>query len=234
MKNDAETQQLIEALASAMPDLDETQQHLAVTLYRTLAEGRPVELSRLATRAGLGESLVRETVESWTGVFRDDEGRIVGFWGLALPEMAHRLEVDGVGIYTWCAYDPLFIVPLLGTPGRVESNDPVTGETVSLTVTPEGVEEVSPPGAEVSFLTPDEPWGHDVIQTFCHYVHFFASKDSGHQWVEQHAGTRLFSVEEAFEIGRGTNQHTFGAALVLTEKETENDSTHRPHEAVRA
>ena len=119
MKNDAETQQLIEALASAMPDLDETQQHLAVTLYRTLAEGRPVELSGLATRAGLGESLVRETVESWTGVFRDDEGRIVGFWGLALPEMAHRLEVDGVGIYTWCAYDPLFIVPLLGTPGRV-------------------------------------------------------------------------------------------------------------------
>ncbi len=235
MATNSQIQHLIEALASAMPDLDENEQLLAVTIYRALAEGSPVDVPQLASRSGLDAAFVQQTIESWPGVFRDEQDRIVGFWGLALPEMPHRLQVDGVGIHTWCAYDPLFIVPLLGRSGRVESKDPVTGERIALTVTPDGVEDISPPGAVVSFLTPDEPWGQDVIQTFCHFVHFFASRSSGDQWAEKHPGIGLFSVEDAFEIGRGTNPLTFGDVLRLAEnRETRNNRSHTPHEAVNA
>lgn len=205
------TTDLAEAISEAMPALDETEQRIAVTLYRALAKGRPVESAEIARRTALGLAQVDDVLHGWPGVFRDDDERIVGFWGLALPEMPHRFEVDGVGIYTWCAWDPLFIGPLLGKPGRVESRDPQTGETVSLTVTSEGVEDVSPAGAVVSFLTPDEPWGQDVIQGFCHYVLFFASRESGGQWVAEHPGTFLVSVDDAFEVGRRTNEKLFAA-----------------------
>jgi hypothetical protein len=36
------------------------------------------------------------------------------------------------------------------------------------------VEAVDPVGAEVSFLFPDGPFSPDVVQSFCHFVHFFA------------------------------------------------------------
>lgn len=207
--------QLTEAISQAMPTLDETEQRIALALYRALAEGRPVDHSEIARRGALDPKRVDETVRSWPGVFRDDEERIVGFWGLALPEMPHRFEVGGIKIHTWCAWDPLFIAPLLGKRGRVESRDPRTGETVSLMVTPEGVEDLSPDGAVVSFLMPDEPWDHDVIQGFCHYVLFFASRESGERWVAEHPGTFLVSVDDAFEVGRRTNERQFAHALAL-------------------
>lgn len=211
--SDSETvAKLAEAISQAMPTLDETEQRIAVTLYRALAEGRPVGHQEIARSSGLNAAQVKETLGGWPGVFRDDDERVVGFWGLALREMPHRFEVDGVGIYTWCAWDPLFIGPLLGKPARVESRDPQTGETVSLMVTPEGIEDLSPEGAVVSFLMPDEPWDHDVIQGFCHYVLFFASRESGQQWLTKHPGTFLVSVDDAFEVGRRTNAVQFGAS----------------------
>ena len=214
--NDSETvAQLTEAISQAMPTLDETEERIAVTLYRALAEGQPVETSEVAHRSGLSHARVDEVLGAWPGVFRDDDDRIVGFWGLAIPQMSHHFEIDGIGIHTWCAWDPLFIGPLLGKPGRVESRDPQTGETVSLTVTPDGVEDLSPNGAVVSFLMPDEPWDHDVIQGFCHYVLFFASRESGERWVAEHPGTFLVSVDDAFEVGRRTNERQFARALAL-------------------
>ena len=206
---------LAEAISAAMPALDETEQRLAVTLYRTLAEGRPVGHAELASRAGVTEARVDETLASWPGVYRDDDGRIIGFWGLALREMPHRFVVEEVELYTWCAWDPLFIGPLLGKPAHVTSQDPLTGEAVSLSITAEGAGEISPPGAVVSFLAPDQPWDQDIIQGFCHFVLFFASPASGTRWTASHPGTFLLSVGEAFEVGRHTNAEQFGHADAL-------------------
>ena len=72
--------------------------------------------------------------------------------------MAHRFHAEGgKPIYAWCALDPFLIVPAISRTARVESADPITGEPITMTVTPEGVEHVSPAFAVVSFLTPTRP-----------------------------------------------------------------------------
>jgi len=198
------------AIVRAMPRFEEDERRLATAIYRGLAEARPVRLTEAAERAGLGESRVRQIVDGMSGVYRDDAGDIIGFWGLALEKMPHRLEVDGREVTTWCAWDPLFIVPLLGVDGRVRSNDPRSGQEVSLTVSAGGVSQIDPIGAVVSFRVPDASWDDTVVHSFCHYVLYFTSRESGQRWVDDHPGTLLLSVEDAFEVGLEVAREVFG------------------------
>jgi alkylmercury lyase len=204
---------LVQALRSASRPLDAAGQRLAVALYRTLAEGRPVAAVELASRTGRSVEEVTATLDGWPNVFYDQHRQVIGFWGLALAEMAHRLEVAGRVLHAWCAWDPLFMVPLLDEPARVESTCPVTGRQVSLTVTPDGVSDVSPAEAVVSFLVPTRPWDDDVIGSFCHHVLYLASEQAGRRWMATHPGTFLLSVEQAFEVGRRFDLSRFGTAL---------------------
>jgi len=61
----------------------------------------------------------------------------------------------------------------------------------------------------VSFLLPDRAFDADVIQSFCHFVYFFASREAGEAWTSEHPGTFLLSLEEAFELGRLVNAMNF-------------------------
>ena len=158
-------------------------------------------------------SLVTEVLNSWPAVYFDDEKNVAGFWGLALGEMPHRFKVDGRQLYTWCAWDSLFIPELLGKTAEVESTCPISGEIISLTVSPTRVENVSPKSAKVSFLNPTTSFDMNVIAGFCHYVLFFNSEESGNEWIANHKDTFLLTLDEAHEIGRVTNKATFGAAL---------------------
>jgi len=203
-------EQLSEAILKAMPDLDATGRRVALALYHLLVKGQPVELAALAAHTGVPQKRVDEILAAWPGVFHDDRGRVIGFWGLALRDMPHGFEVDGTRILTWCAWDPLFIAPLLDKRARVDSRDPVSGETLTLTVTGEGVADLSHPGTVVSFLKPDAPWDHSVVQSFCHHVLFFTSAETGRQWTDGRDGALLLPVADAFEVGRRVNAGQFG------------------------
>ena len=145
---------LAQKVADAFPKLSASEQGIALGLYRLLAEGKPVSPDRVAQNLDLSTSLVREVLNSWPAVYFDDEKNVVGFWGLALGEMPHRFKVDGRQLHTWCAWDSLFIPEFLGKTAEVESICPISGEIVSLTIGPTGVENFSPDGAVVSFLSP--------------------------------------------------------------------------------
>ena len=80
-------------------------------------------------------------------------------------------------------------------------------------VSPGGVLETSHLAAIVSFLLPNRDFDADVIQSFCHFVHFFASAEAGQDWTAEHPGTFLLSLEEAFELGRLVNALNFPSAL---------------------
>lgn len=193
--------ELGDAMSAAVRDLADDEADVAVAVYRALAEGEPVPLAAIAAKTGFSQKRILEILDAWPGVFRDDEGRVIGFWGLAIPKMGHRFHMEGgKPIHAWCAIDPLLIVPVLGKPARVESKDPVTGDRITMTVTPDGVSDVSPSTAVLSFLIPKGELGHDVIQTFCHYVLNFTTVESGRRWTANHAGTMLLTPEEGFEL----------------------------------
>lgn len=144
-------------------------------------------------------------------VFYDDNGRIIGFWGLDLRETAHRFKLEGTLLYTWCAWDPLLAPLHGGVEARVESRCPVTGLTITLAVSPGRVGRVSPPEAVLSFVA-DCCDGADVITRFCRYVLLFASEEAARPWMAERPGTLILSIPERFQLGRRMNAHRFGLA----------------------
>ena len=202
---------LAEAVAEAEPYLDEPSRRVALATYRRLAEGTPAPVEDVAERAGEAVQLTGHLLGSWPGVFRDNRGDVVGFWGLTIGKLVptHTLEVEGRRLFAWCAWDTLFLPGVLAAEVHVESTCPETKETISLLVRPDGVAETSHPQAVVSFLLPSTAFDADVIQSFCHFVHFFASREAGEAWTAEHSGTFLLSLEDAFELGRLVNARNF-------------------------
>jgi alkylmercury lyase len=195
-------QHLSEAIAAATIDIDGQGRRIGIAVYNLLAQGDPVTPTEIAAHAREPEPVVVATLEAWPGVFWDDQSRVVGFWGLAIPEMDHRFQAEnGKPMYAWCALDPFLIVPVIRRPARVESNDPVTSELITMTVTPQGIKDLSPATTVVSFLAPNKPFDFDVIESFCHYVLNFASRESAERWASARDGIVLLPAAEAFEVG---------------------------------
>ena len=218
----ADQEQLFAPLAAADLQLDEGQRMVALGLYRELAKGTPVRRDRLASALGIPTREVNELLESDALsclTFHDDQKAIVGFGGLAVVEMAHKFIVNGQTLYTWCAWDSLFIPELLDTTADVESACPETRSTVRLRVAPDGVKAVDPNETVVSFLLPDnlriEQTAADAIKRFCHLVYFLVSPEAGRNWTERHAGTFVLSLDDAFALAKMLNTHRFGSVLRL-------------------
>ena len=104
-------------------------------------------------------------------------------------------------MYAWCALDPFLIVPVIRRPAHVESKDPVTGEPITMTVTPQGIKDLFPSTAVVSFIAPKRPFDFDVIESFCHYVLNFASRESAERWASGRDSIVLLPAAEAFKVG---------------------------------
>jgi alkylmercury lyase len=209
-----------EALRIHLRPFPPDEQRAAVALYRELAKGRAVDAAQLAQALGVSPAeartlLERDSIKAF--VYPDDQGRVLGFGGLAAAPMHHRFEVGGRSLWTWCAWDSLFIPEILGQSARVTSADPESGDVVRLVVTPDQVASAEPPGAVVSFILPDaQVFGTsaaNVMAKFCHFVFLFASRLSGERWAAKHPGTFLYSLDEAFSLAKRLNARTFGPEL---------------------
>ena len=215
--------ELTEALIRVFPEMDDTKRRVALATYRRLARGEPVPQREIADEAGVAEAEVRRILGGWIGVYTDAQGRVIGFLGLAIPKTKHRFEVDGVRLHTWCAWDTLFLPELLGKTARVESACESSGDPVRLTVSPTGVESVEPASPVVSFLAPDAwRFRQNIMQNFCHYIHFFRSHQDGAAWIAEHPGTFLLTLDEAVELARRKNRAQFGALLRGTAESEES------------
>lgn len=118
----------------------------------------------------------------------------------------HKIFLDRRKLWAWCAWDALFLPRRLGATLDVRSRCPVTGREITLRVAPEGVKSVEPAKVVVSFLEPSRPFDGDIIKSFCCFVHFFIDAESGERWTSERPGTFLISLEDAFELGRLTDE----------------------------
>ena len=225
LQTQPEIEALSEHLLRVFPVLDPSGQRLSLALYRELAHGAPVSPPSLADRVEMRAEAVVRQLRNWPGVYYDGEQRVVGFWGLTIAPMPHRLRVDGRELYAWCAWDTLFLPALLGTGVEVESSCRVTGAPVRLMVTPRGVESAEPAGLSVSFLLPDaEAMNANVITSFCHHVHFFSSRKAAKPWLHEHPETFLLSLADAYEFGSRMNRARYGTALDAVRAEIRGSS----------
>ncbi len=186
------------------PDLS----RLLIRTLRQLAKGNPLtsrQVDDIIADLGIPQNgahrFLREVAE------RDPADSIIGIMGLSLASHPHRLYVDGKCMSAWCAEDTLFLPTLLKQMASIESSSPVSKERIRLTVSPERVEEVSPADAAVSIVIMDTDKldiksVESIWTTFCHHVHFFASRKEAEQWAGGRDDIEILSVEEAFEFGK--------------------------------
>jgi alkylmercury lyase len=202
------------ALAAAGPSRGEDEQRLAVAVLRLLAAGNPVAIPAAAAAARLPGPRAGQVLQSWPAVFWDDQDRVTGFWGLALPGMPpHRIRHAGIELSAWCAWDPLFLARVVGDL-EVATADPVTGEAITYRISGDGaITGASHPDAVLSFLRPDQPWDDNVMTTFCHYVLHFTGPATAARWTAAHPGTFVISLDQAAELARRHAARYFAAAL---------------------
>jgi alkylmercury lyase len=209
--------ELAASIVRCFPSLNMIEQRLSLDLYSLLAEGQPVSRNALAERLDVPVETVNRTLDGWPGVFSDSERRIVGYWGLSIPaayKSPHTLKTNGRMLSAWCAWDTLFLPQLVGHTAEIESASPNDAGTVRLTITPQQVERVEPVGAQMSVLVPDaQEMQKDVVTSFCHFVHFFPSRQAAESWVAKHAGTFLLSIHEAHVLARLKNQAQYREVL---------------------
>ncbi len=167
--------ELSDSIRASTVVVNEEERRIAVSLWGLLADGRPASLREVAARARVDQAVVESALVHAEG---------------------------GEPIHAWCALDPFLIVPVIGRAARVESNDPVSGEPIAMTVTPNEITDVSPASVVVSFLVPDKPFDQEVIQSFCNFVHFFTGTQTAEHWAQGRDEIVIFPVQDAFEVGR--------------------------------
>ena len=197
----------LQKLATLLPRMSPDERRLSVKLYRLLMDGTPVSRSRLARASKFTTDEVASILNRWPGVHFDTDERIVGYWGLSLTRTPHEINFPDRELYAWCAWDTLFLPEVLGEPASVRSNCPVTSTPITMNVSATGVENLDPPTAIVSFvLPPESEISADIVNSFCHYVHFFADEHVAEKWASQHEGAFIVSVNDAFRAAHAKNQ----------------------------
>ncbi len=166
-----------------------------------LACGHPVTRERLATALQMTVEQVAEVLASLADLEADQSGNVVG-WGLTFIPTPHRFRVDGHTFYTWCALDALTYPALLQLTAGVESSCPVSSTPVTLSVTPTGVHDLTPPSAVVSVVIPEQGSSRDGDRgSFCNRSLFFRSRRDALVWQASSPRARLLSVADASQVG---------------------------------
>lgn len=123
------------------------------------------------------------------------------------------MRIDGRQLYTWCAWDTLFLSELIGRPATIQSTCAITGEPISLAIDGDGPHALSPTQTVLSFRNPSSKAHNDTKTSFCEFVHFFASPTAGRQWTAAHDDTFLLSITDAYQVARAFNHAKFNHAL---------------------
>lgn len=205
--------QIANAVIGAFPKLSAPEQRAALALYRLLARGEPVTAEQIAKASEVSLAAVTAMLDKWHGVQRSADGAVTAFWGLTLSQTKHRFRVDRRELHTWCAWDTLFLPPLLSAIAKVESACPVSAEVIKLRIGPRGIEAVQPETAVLSFVMPAQAdVEKNLIANFCCHVHFFASPEAGKEWIGTCRGAFLLSLRDAWQIGVRKNTAQYSSS----------------------
>jgi alkylmercury lyase len=164
-----------------------------------LARGEPASPEEIAASSGKPLEEVRAALDRFPSTEWDEQGRVVGL-GLTLRLTPHRLELEGLTLFAWCALDALLFLALLGRPASIESPCRSTDELVRMEVTSAGIEAIEPPTAVVSIVAARDL--ATIRSVGCNNTHFFSSPDAASRWFEKHPEATILPAEDAFRLGR--------------------------------
>ena len=207
---------------------------------KLLTQGQPVSAERLAANADLPLEEVQaayEQMQAQGGEF-DENGNLTGA-ALTLIPTPHRFRVNGRLLYTWCSLDAMFLPGLLGETAVVESTCPSSGETIHLTITPDGVTDYSPTTTVLSIAvpgltceteniscSPDKKGGSQ--REGCNQMNFFRDRAAAEAWIEDYPGVAILAVAEAWQLAKTNwiDRHQ-GQTIINPDRRDIVDSNHQ-------
>ena len=192
------------------------EQTLVRQIYLLLAKGKPVLHEQIALSLGITGDSVNKAIKKLPSMYIDfdNQGRVTEFGGFGLDPTQNRFKVLGTTLYAWCAWDALFIPPILDETVYVEANCPVTDDQIQMTVTPRGVLDVKPAKTVMTFAIPGmEAFPDPEKFSFMKTVFFFNSREAASKWVSENPGPVILSLDEGFELGRTMNRIRFKEVL---------------------
>jgi hypothetical protein len=195
------------ARAGGALDLGPDRTRLVARMFHLLAGGRPVSAKQVdATIAELGIDLdvARQLLDAWTE--QDTDGNIVGL-GVTLNRTPHRMTIGTAQTYAWCAIDTLILSIILEQPIAVVSEAPGTGESVRLQARPDGIGDLDPADAVITW--PARDGDHVDVEstqgiwtTFCHHSFLFPTRDQAEAWAAGRDDIEILTLPEGFEVAR--------------------------------
>ena len=198
------------------PSTDFLSQRVLLGLTRLIAQGSPVSLEELGATLGIDNAAVKKAIAAVapSRLRIDDNGGITAFAGLSQAPTHHSFVFNGRELFTWCAFDALFLPEVLGGGARVTSRCPVTEAEIRVTVTKDGPEEVAPGETVMSFVMPSaDTCCADLRGAFCDHVNFLSSRKAGAVWLARVPDAAILSLADAFALGRVRNDSAFGGVL---------------------
>ncbi|HZB86206.1 MAG TPA: alkylmercury lyase family protein [Gaiellaceae bacterium] len=144
---------------------------------------------------GLLEVLAREDL-----VHADESDGIVVAYPFSGRPTPHRLLLDGREVFAMCAIDALGMAPMLDRPVEVVSSDPVDGQEIRVSLTPDGSASWEP---EQAVVVTGRSCDRDAFRS-CQVLNFFASPGNAEQYLRRHTDVSGFqiSIPQAIESGR--------------------------------
>jgi len=164
---------------------------------RLLANGEPVSAEMVGSKLGIPKTIAQAVFDASRGKGEwDSDGRLIGS-ALTLVPTRHRFRVMDNNLYTWCAYDTIFLPGLLGMTAEVVSPDPLNGDLIKLVITPKGPKTYTPKSAVLTIFQASEP-ATGPTSAVCTNSHYFTSQASAVAWSHDRPGVSILTVEDAF------------------------------------
>lgn len=190
--------------------LDTIPETLAVRreAFRQLLSGRAVTVGEVAAATGLSPAIAREAIDLVVsvGMAETDGEAILGIDGITTRPTQHLLRLDGVRLWTWCAYDIVGIAAALGADAVGDTRCGLCGRRLEVII-----QRGEPEPSTVMGWLPDESCSN-VMAEFCPSALLFCSGAHLDEWRTREARGSGVSLDIASLADRG---RSFWNQLVL-------------------
>ena len=118
-----------------LPSFDPDESRLLIRLWHALARGQALpdkQITAITANLGIAPDIAISLLPKIGE--RNDEGHVIGIAGLSMDVSSYRFQVNSQTLYTWCAWDTLFLPAMLGQTATVESSCAATESTSGLSL----------------------------------------------------------------------------------------------------
>lgn len=133
---------------------------------------------------------------------RNQQGRVIELFGIVKTTTIHRIEFNQTTLFSCCAL-VAHMVPMLtdARTARIVSTDPISKESVSVTIRDHTLASFMPGDAKGTFVSSELSDVMDGVgDAFCNHVKHFASTETAKEFIAQNPKRFILNMDEFHDI----------------------------------